>query len=135
MMIGGNPDIGGFERFRTWPGQIDDVALWSRVLTPTEIAYIRNGGTGRTIAAAGGVVVNVPTPVLGPFGFDGNGDYAMPVGGLLINKSYQLRRTTTLNGTDWVDIGPPFTGATTHTFVDDNPPAGKAFYSIFYTSP
>jgi len=43
MMIGGNPDDAP-GRHRSWPGQLDDVALWSRVLTNDEIAEIFAGG-------------------------------------------------------------------------------------------
>ncbi|MGJ8657937.1 MAG: LamG-like jellyroll fold domain-containing protein [Akkermansiaceae bacterium] len=46
MMIGNNPDQTG----RDWKGIIDDVAVWDRVLSPSEIAQIWNGGTGATIA-------------------------------------------------------------------------------------
>lgn len=46
MMIGNNPD----QTNREWKGIIDDVAIWDRVLSPSEIAQIWNGGTGATIS-------------------------------------------------------------------------------------
>ena len=45
MMIGENPDAGG----RTWDGEIDDMALWTRVLSDDEISEIFNSGTGSEI--------------------------------------------------------------------------------------
>jgi len=43
LMIGGNPnDAGG--AYRSWNGDIDDVAMWSRALTPAEITAIYSGG-------------------------------------------------------------------------------------------
>jgi len=47
MRIGDNPTATG----RTWTGNIDDVAIWSRVLTPTEISEIYSAGTGLPISA------------------------------------------------------------------------------------
>ncbi len=48
MMIGGNPDTGtdAAGAYRAWNGGIDDVAMWNRPLTATEIANIRNTGLG-----------------------------------------------------------------------------------------
>lgn len=54
MQIGGNPDAGG----RGWDGNIDDVAVWDRVLTPAEISSIYNGGAGASIAS----LTTVPEP-------------------------------------------------------------------------
>lgn len=41
LMIGGNPDTGGF---RTWDGGIDDVGMWDRALTGDEIGQIYAAG-------------------------------------------------------------------------------------------
>lgn len=42
MRIGDNPGAPS----REWEGQIDDLAIWDRVLTETEIALLYNNGTG-----------------------------------------------------------------------------------------
>lgn len=49
LMIGGNPDAG--PGYRTWIGAIDEVAVWDRLLSDTEIGQIWNGGTGATISS------------------------------------------------------------------------------------
>ncbi len=49
LLIGGNPEVDAAERFRSWNGQIDDVALWSRALSPLEIYAIYYGGEGTSI--------------------------------------------------------------------------------------
>ncbi|MGJ8694941.1 MAG: LamG-like jellyroll fold domain-containing protein [Verrucomicrobiaceae bacterium] len=46
MLIGGNP---GADGFRTWPGIIDDVAIWGRPLSASEIGRIYAGGGGTSI--------------------------------------------------------------------------------------
>ncbi len=48
-MIGNNPD----NTARSFDGLIDDVAIWNRALTNTEIATLYNGGTGTSVADAG----------------------------------------------------------------------------------
>ncbi len=45
MQIGGNPDSGG----RTWNGNIDEVAIWSRPITADEVAFLYNDGQGNTV--------------------------------------------------------------------------------------
>lgn len=45
VMIGENPEA----RNREWEGEIDDVGIWNRVLTPEEVAHIYNSGTGRPL--------------------------------------------------------------------------------------
>jgi hypothetical protein len=42
VMIGENPDARG----RTWNGEVDDIAIWDRVLTEPEIASLYAGGKG-----------------------------------------------------------------------------------------
>lgn len=48
MFIGANPQAetgaSGANQYRQWGGDIDDVAMWERALTPTEVAAIYNGG-------------------------------------------------------------------------------------------
>ena len=46
-MIGNNPQ----NTARSWNGVIDELAIWSRVLSGSEIALIYNGGAGRPISA------------------------------------------------------------------------------------
>ena len=41
VMIGGNPDTGN----RTWNGDIDDIAIWDRVLSEAEVAAIFTGSS------------------------------------------------------------------------------------------
>lgn len=45
LWIGNNPQSTN----RQWPGKIDDVAMWSRSLSDTEIAQIWNDGSGKRI--------------------------------------------------------------------------------------
>ena len=47
LLIGNNPQQLG----RSWDGNLDDVALWNRVLTTDEIADIYNNGDGASIAS------------------------------------------------------------------------------------
>ena len=51
LFIGENPDATG----RQWKGEIDDVAIWNRVLTPTEIGTLYNGGQGTPLSALSSV--------------------------------------------------------------------------------
>lgn len=46
LLIGGNPDS---NPLRTWSGTLDDVAIWNRPITPSEIGQIYDGGDGRSI--------------------------------------------------------------------------------------
>ncbi len=50
MQIGGNPDAAE----RGWNGNIDDVAVWDRALTPEEVSSIWNDGNGASIASLTG---------------------------------------------------------------------------------
>jgi hypothetical protein len=47
VMIGENPGARG----REWAGSIDDVAIWDRVLTESEIASLWAGGAGKPLSA------------------------------------------------------------------------------------
>ena len=60
MQIGGNPNAAG----RSWDGNIDDVAIWDRVITTDEIASIYNGGAGASIASLSNVAVPEPSSTL-----------------------------------------------------------------------
>jgi hypothetical protein len=58
LMIGENPDARG----REFEGQIDDVALWGRVLTAAEVSTLYNGGAGTPISSLPGIV-SPPVPI------------------------------------------------------------------------
>lgn len=47
LQIGGNPQAAN----RGWDGNIDDVAIWDRALTPEEVALIWNDGAGASVAS------------------------------------------------------------------------------------
>ncbi len=47
LMIGENPGARG----REWEGEIDDMAIWNRVLTAEEIEFLYNNGNGRAISS------------------------------------------------------------------------------------
>ena len=53
VMIGENPDA----RSREWEGEIDDLAIWSRVLTEAEIGQLYAKGTGKALSELLGAVV------------------------------------------------------------------------------
>lgn len=46
VMIGENPDALG----RQWVGEIDDIGIWNRVLTDTEITALYAGGAGKALS-------------------------------------------------------------------------------------
>ena len=50
LQIGGNPQAAN----RGWDGNIDDVAVWDRPLTPEEVASIWNDGAGASVASLTG---------------------------------------------------------------------------------
>ena len=58
LMIGGNPDTSG-DGFRTWDGGIDDIGMWDRALTQSEIELIALSGT------QGIPLAEVPEPATG----------------------------------------------------------------------
>jgi hypothetical protein len=51
LMIGENPGA----RNREWEGEIDDIAIWNRVLTAAEVTTLYNGGQGTAISTLPGV--------------------------------------------------------------------------------
>ena len=69
LMIGENPEA----RAREWEGEIDDIAIWNRVLTPAEITTLYNGGTGTPLSAIPSVAQNtIPNRLVAYWNFDGN---------------------------------------------------------------
>jgi hypothetical protein len=59
LMIGENPEARG----REWEGEIDDIAIWNRVLTAAEIAALYAEGAGRAISTL------LPPPTTGTAAF------------------------------------------------------------------
>ena len=55
MRIAENPDATS----REWEGEIDDLAIWNRVLTPQEIGDLFNNGTGRPLVSFFGTRIEV----------------------------------------------------------------------------
>ncbi|MBK1833616.1 LamG domain-containing protein [Roseibacillus ishigakijimensis] len=142
LLIGGNPgtpeDAAG--PYRSWNGMIDDVAVWKRAISAEQVAAIWNEGTGNSIQnLIDGVVVEPPggdQVSVDSFGFTASGDAVeVSVSQLAVDKTYQMMRSVLLDGSDWQNVGEPFTGGTTHTFTDPAPlgagEGGKAFYAIF----
>ena len=58
LLIGANPDT---DPLRYWNGLIDDVGVWSRALSPNEIARLWNNGAG---AAIGDLIGILQGPVI-----------------------------------------------------------------------
>ena len=63
MMIGENPGATG----RSWNGAIDDLAIWSRVLSEAEIASLYANGTGKPVSALAAVSTDLPAAPEGEF--------------------------------------------------------------------
>ena len=55
MRIADNPGATG----RVWEGEIDDIAIWNRVLTPQEIGDLYNNGAGRPLVSFFGTRIEV----------------------------------------------------------------------------
>jgi hypothetical protein len=90
-----------------------------------------DNGDGTFTVSVGGVVEKLVLEALG-FGIGDNpAAFYMKASGLDPAKSYILRRSTALDGTDWTDVGIEFTPTGTEADLsDDTPPAGKAFYRV-----
>jgi hypothetical protein len=56
LLIGENPEALN----RQWEGEIDDIALWNRVLAEEEIAFLYNGGEGTPVSSLPGVTAPIP---------------------------------------------------------------------------
>ncbi|MSU31257.1 MAG: hypothetical protein EXS25_01085 [Pedosphaera sp.] len=65
MMIGNNPDNVG----RSFKGQFDDVAVWNRVLTESEITALYGKGTGGTL---GSIMWSLKVGLKAYWNFNGN---------------------------------------------------------------
>ncbi|MCZ7638382.1 MAG: LamG domain-containing protein [Verrucomicrobia bacterium] len=56
LMIGENPGARG----REWKGEVDDIAIWNRVLSEAEVAALYNAGTGTPL----GTLANLAGPIV-----------------------------------------------------------------------
>lgn len=61
MMIGGNPDDS--PNHRSWNGNIDDVAVWSRPITGDEVVALYNAGAGASVGSLAGTMFDDPAIV------------------------------------------------------------------------
>jgi hypothetical protein len=100
-------------------GMIDDVAVFSTALPPSDILAIMNQGVAGLLN---------PPPKLALVGFN-NGTWTFAATGLDPAKSYQLKRGANLESFP-TPVGATVTGTTTATFTDPAPPSATAFYRI-----
>jgi hypothetical protein len=61
MSIGDNPGATG----RYWNGQVDDLAIWNRVLSEAEITALYNTGAGKPLSALSTFTSDIPSPAEG----------------------------------------------------------------------
>lgn len=73
VCFGPNPEVTG----RSGEGIIDDVGIWRRALDPADIALIRNGGAGKSLAELTGKMPVAP--------------YSLTGATHLLNRSFQFR--------------------------------------------
>jgi len=59
LMIGENPGSRG----REWEGEIDDIAIWNRVLSEAEVAALYNSGTGTPLSTLAGITGPIVTSI------------------------------------------------------------------------
>ena len=91
LMIGENPEARG----REWEGEIDDIAIWNRVLTPAEITSLYNGGAGTPLGKLAGIAPPLTLTV------------SRTAGGIAITYTGTLQAASTVTG-PYADV----TGAT-----------------------
>jgi hypothetical protein len=63
VSIGDNPGATG----RYWNGQVDDLAIWNRVLAEAEITALYNNGTGKPLSGLTTFTSEIPGPAEGVF--------------------------------------------------------------------
>jgi len=68
VFIGENPDSGG----RQWNGEIDDMAIWNRVLTEAEITKLYADGAGKELGSLIPPSVKLTNGLVAYWNFDGN---------------------------------------------------------------
>ena len=74
-------------------------------------------------------------PTVVDFGFNTEGGFEISYANLDPSITYQLRRSTDITSGFTTDVGPTFSGAILNTFIDDVPPAERAFYQLFDVTP
>ena len=129
-MIGGNPDAGSSGTpNRNWNGIIDDVGIWDRVLSESEIQALWNGGIGRTIATLAPSIDldNKPAdglPVTTAVVYnEATTTFSMTVANLSPSTTYELYIST--DGINFTPVaGSSMTGAASTTFTDTASPGG-----------
>ncbi|MGJ8638576.1 MAG: LamG-like jellyroll fold domain-containing protein [Opitutaceae bacterium] len=126
VLFGGEQG-GGASATNGWGGAIADVVVYNSLLTPANLA----ANFGEFQELYGVAVSPGGTITIVAFGFNESDGFAVEAIDLDPALSYQLTRTSDLVGlSDQVNIGSPFTGGTSNTFVDATPPAGAYFYII-----
>ena len=95
LMIGENPGARG----REWEGEIDDIAIWNRVLTEAEVATLYNSGQGTPLSSLPGVGTSIMATITQS---DGNVVIGWaPAGGTLYSSpALGATATWTAVGTD-----------------------------------
>jgi hypothetical protein len=93
LMIGENPGA----RNREWEGEIDDIAIWNRVLTASEVATLYNGGTGTAISSLPGIGAPIVTTITQS---DGNVIIGWSPAGGTLESSPTLGATAV-----WTEVG------------------------------
>lgn len=63
VSIGDNPGATG----RYWNGQVDDFAIWDRVLSTNEIAALYSNGAGKPLSGLSAFTSDIPAPAEGVF--------------------------------------------------------------------
>ncbi|MBI2947586.1 MAG: Ig-like domain-containing protein, partial [Verrucomicrobia bacterium] len=143
VMIGENPDAVN----REWEGEIDDLAIWDRVLTEAEIGQLYAKGAGKPLSELLGAVVGdadkdgIPDTAEIAFGFNPNDPTDAP-------KDFDKDGVSNLDefkaGTDPIDVtkptiatlsGSPTFDKVTITFSEELDPATATVAANYSISP
>jgi hypothetical protein len=111
LFIGENPEALN----RQWNGGIDDVALWNRVLTDTEVSTLYAGGAGKAlkdVLAPASAPITVTNGLVAYWSFDGNLQDSFAsfhgTGRGPVPVAFETRagfgQSLKLNGTNYVEI-------------------------------
>ena len=122
ITIGSNPDVTN----RSWNGVIDEVAIWNRALSDTEITGLSTATQSLGVQLGLGTPPGPPT--ITTHGLDGTGAYVLNAINLIASKSYRLERSTDLQ--TWFEIEDGRTGSEENFFTDTAPLSEKAFYRV-----
>ena len=132
LFIGNNPQGAG----REWNGNIDDVAIWGRVLTEAEITAIWAGGTGKSIESllAGGGGGGAPFAISDWSYNAGTGQFTLRWPSTP-GQTFAIRYSTNLSS--WaanVALSIPAAGAgatsTTYSFPNPQPGVPRLFFRV-----